>query len=126
VTGKQVKLSALRGKVVVYNFWATWCGPCVEEMPTFETYQQKYPNFIMIGINEEEPQALVSDFLQGMDLSYLMLLDESTRVAADNKVMMLPTTVFVDEKGEIRFRHFGIMSEKQLVHYLTSLGVIPK
>jgi thiol-disulfide isomerase/thioredoxin len=124
VNGSTVKLSDYRGKVVVFNFWATWCGPCVEEMPMFEAYQQQYQNFVLLGLNEEETKEQVQAFLAEQELNYTMLLDEKADAAAKYKVMILPTTIFVDEKGEVRFRHYGIMNEEQLKYYLTKLGVI--
>jgi thiol-disulfide isomerase/thioredoxin len=124
--GQKVRLSDLRGKVVVMNFWATWCIPCVEEMPTFQKYQDKYPGFIMIGIDEEEESDMVRDFVAEMGLTYRIWLDKNTVVAAKYTIMVLPTTYFIDEKGEIRFRHIGAMTEDQLKYYLKTLGVIPQ
>lgn len=122
--GKPVKLSDYRGKVVVFNFWATWCGPCVQEMPTFQEYQDRYPNFVMLGIDQEESAETVKNFLSKMPISYPILLDLKNDAAAAYKVMLLPTTIFVDEKGELRFRHYGVMSEEQLQYYLKTLKVI--
>lgn len=126
VAGGRIKLSDQQGKVVVFNFWATWCGPCIQEMPMFQEYHEKYPDLVMIGINEEETADQVRTFLEKMPLTYYMLLDPDTKVAADNRVVLLPTTIFVDEKGEIRFRHYGVMSEDQFKYYMQTLGVIPQ
>lgn len=124
LAGAPVRLSDYRGQVVVLNFWATWCGPCVREMPMFQEFQDRYPNFIMLGIDEEESPDMVRDFIQKMNLSYTILLDEKAELARELRVGFLPTTYFIDEQGEIRFRHFGILTEDQLTHYLTELGVI--
>lgn len=121
--GEKVRLSNLRGKVVVLNFWATWCVPCVREMPTFEDLQQRYPNFVMVGVNTEEDEQIVSTFVQKMGLTYLMLLDKNAKVAANFRVMMLPSTFVIDERGMIRYRHFGVIEPDQLEQYLASLGV---
>lgn len=125
-SGQTVRLSDLRGKVVVMNFWATWCIPCVEEMPTFQKYQDKYPNFTMVGIDEEEDGDLVRDSVEEMGITYMILLDQTSKVASQYTIMVLPTTYFIDEKGEIRFRHVGTMTEDQLKYYLETLGVIPQ
>ncbi len=122
--GKQINLSDYRGKVVVFNFWATWCGPCVQEMPMFQEYQDRYPNMVVLGIDQEESADQVQKFLSATSLTYTMLLDMDAEVADQYKVMLLPTTIFVDEKGEVRFRHFGVMSEDQLQYYLKTLKVI--
>ncbi len=122
--GEQVRLSDLRGKVVVVDFWATWCGPCVEEMPYFQEFQKNYPNFVMLGIDQAESAEKVSSFLEGKGIEYPILLDYNSKVAGSYKVFMLPSTFFIDADGMIRFRHYGIMTPDQLAYYLRTLGVI--
>ncbi len=124
VAGRPVRLSDYQGQVVVLNFWATWCGPCVREMPMFQEFQDRYPGFVMLGVDEEESPATVQDFLQQMSITYTILLDQQAELARELRVNYLPTTFFIDGKGEIRFRHYGILTEDQLTHYLTELGVI--
>lgn len=119
-----VRVSDYRGKVVVLNFWATWCGPCVREMPMFQEYQDRYPDLVMLGVDEEESPDTVREFLQQMSLTYTILLDQKAELARELRVNYLPTTFFIDEQGEIRFRHFGILTEDQFTHYLTELRVI--
>lgn len=122
--GESVRLSDLRGEVVVLNFWATWCVPCVEEMPMFDAYAEQYPSFTMIGIDQAEGLAKVAPFVENMGLTYPVLLDLNSKVSQAYKVYMLPTTFFIDEEGMIRFRHFGIMSQDQFQYYLRTLGAI--
>ncbi len=122
--GEQVRLSDLRGKVVVVDFWATWCIPCVEEMPTFQQFQTQYPDFVMLGIDQKESIDQVSSFLNGKGIDYQILMDYNAKVAGSYKVFMLPTTFFIDKDGMIRFRHYGIMTPDQLAYYLRTLGVI--
>lgn len=124
VSGQSLRLSDLRGQVVVFNFWATWCGPCVKEMPMFQEYQDNYPSFVMLGINMEEPESTVKRFLDGSGISYRILLDTNAVVTDLYKVWMLPTTVFVDAEGIVRFLHVGEITEQQLQAYLGRLGVI--
>jgi len=123
VTGTSIRLSDLRGRVVVINFWATWCIPCVREMPMFESYASQYPQFTMLGIDAEESPEKVGPFIEKMGMSYPILLDRNAKVMESYKVSMLPTTFFIDEEGMIRFRHFGSMAEEQLKYYLRTLGV---
>ena len=118
------RLSDYKGQVVVLNFWATWCGPCVREMPMFQEFQDRYPEMVMLGVDEEESPETVRDFLQKMGLTYTILLDEKAELGRDLRVNYLPTTFFIDKQGDIRFRHYGIVTEEQLTHYLTELGVI--
>ena len=122
--GENVRLSDLRGKVVVVNFWATWCIPCVEEMPSFQEFQDQFPDFVMIGIDQKEGADKVKSFLEGKGINYSILLDLNGKVSNSYKVFMLPSTFFVDQEGMIRFRHYGIMTPDQMAYYLRSLGVI--
>jgi cytochrome c biogenesis protein CcmG, thiol:disulfide interchange protein DsbE len=122
--GNIKRLSDYKGQVVVLNFWATWCGPCVREMPMFQAFQERYPEMALLGVDEEESPETVRDFIQKMGLTYTILLDEKARLGSDLRVNYLPTTFFIDGQGEIRFRHYGSMSEEQLTHYLTELEVI--
>jgi thiol-disulfide isomerase/thioredoxin len=122
--GGNLRLSDLRGKVVVINFWATWCIPCLEEMPMFVSYSEQYPNFVMLGIDQAEVKDKVTPFVERMGISYPILLDLNAKVSEQYKVILLPTTFFIDEEGMIRFRHYGIMSPDQFTYYLQTLGVI--
>lgn len=124
VTGTKVRLSDLRGKVVVINFWATWCVPCVQEMPMFDTYASQYPQFTMLGIDPEESPEKVKPFVEKMGMGYQILLDRNGKVMQNYKVSMLPTTFFIDEEGMIRFRHYGSMAQEQLEYYLRTMGSI--
>lgn len=121
--GNSITLSELRGKIVVLNFWATWCGPCVEEMPMLTRYQAQHPEIILIGINEEEGADKVQAFIDQSAFNYLMLLDLHTDVAEKYRIMTLPTTIIIDEYGFQRFQHIGIITEKQLDAYLEGMIV---
>lgn len=122
--GGTVKLSDYRGKVVVMNFWATWCGPCIQEMPMFQEYQDRFPNLAMLGVNAEESPDTVKKFLESLEINYTILLDGTMGMAREFRVNFLPTTIFIDEKGEVRFRHYGIMEAEQMDYYLATLGVV--
>jgi thiol-disulfide isomerase/thioredoxin len=122
--GDPIRPSDYRGKIVLMNFWATWCGPCIREMPMFQEYQDRYPNIVVLGVDEEETREKVSQFIEQMGITYTIALDQRAEMGRALRVTFLPTTIFIDEKGEIRFRHYGIMSEEQLVYYLSTLGAI--
>lgn len=122
--GDPIRPSDYRGKIVLMNFWATWCGPCIREMPMFQEYQDRYPNLVVLGVDEEETREKVSQFIEQIGITYTIALDQRAEMGRALRVNFLPTTIFIDEKGEIRFRHYGIMSEEQLVYYLSTLGVI--
>jgi thiol-disulfide isomerase/thioredoxin len=122
--GDVVSLSGLKGKFVVVNFWATWCGPCIQEMPMLEEYYNKYsPDLVVLGINEKENPNVVREFLEQIPISYPILLDRSAELAPIYQLMALPVTVFVDQEGILRFHHIGFMTEEQFDNYLFLLGV---
>ena len=120
--GSTLQLSEFRGKVVVINFWATWCIPCLQEMPMFEAYSSQYPAVEVLGIDQAESHDQVAPFIERMGLTYPILLDLNAKVSELYKVSLLPSTFFVDQEGMIRFRHYGIMSQDQLEYYLDTLG----
>jgi len=122
--GGNLRLSDLRGQVVMVNFWATWCVPCIEEMPMFESYSERYPQFTLLGIAQQESAEQVTPYVERMGITYPVLLDLNAKVTESYKVFMLPTTIFIDGEGMIRYRHYGMMSQDQLLHYLRTLGAI--
>ena len=124
ITGETIKLSDLKGKPVVINFWATWCGPCVREMPALQKYQTKHPEMVVLGLDEEESVEVVKEFVDKMKFTYQILMDEKAEVSALYQVMIMPTSYFIDETGMVRARHFGYMGEEQLKFYLGTIGVI--
>ncbi len=122
--GENVRLSDLRGKVVVVNFWATWCIPCLEEMPMFQAYSEEYPQFAMLGIDQAESKSKAEPLISKMGITYPILFDTNAKVSDSFKVFMLPTTLFIDPEGMIRFRHYGVMSQDQFIYYLRTLGAV--
>jgi cytochrome c biogenesis protein CcmG/thiol:disulfide interchange protein DsbE len=124
LAGEPVHLAELRGRPVVINFWATWCGPCREEMPLLEAAYTRYGDGLaVLGVNYDEPQEMVQEFVDEMALSFPILLDPRARVQKLYRVRAFPTTYFLDEEGVIRFHHIGVLNEKQLAAYLEQLGV---
>ena len=108
-TGGEVSLSSLKGKVVLINFWATWCGPCRKEMPLLEQIQKKYAplGFTMLGVNVEEDTRLMDTFLKDVPVTFPVLLDPANGVSKLYNVSAMPSTVIVDRKGNVRFIHQG-------------------
>lgn len=123
LNGENIKLSDLRGKIVVINFWATWCEPCKIEMPFFEKlYQDQNSELELLAINFDEPPQQVQQFVDDYELSFPILLDPGAEVQKLYRVRGYPTTFVVDEEGVISFHHIGLITEEQLSHYLTQLG----
>ena len=124
LSGNPVKLSDLKGRLVVLNFWATWCTPCRTEMPEFqEIYQQYEPDLVVLGINLEQKPAEIQDFVSQLGITYPILLDIEGLVSKLYKVIQLPNTYFIDRQGIIRIRHIGFLSSDQFHQYLDRVGV---
>jgi peroxiredoxin len=108
-SGETVSLSQLRGQVVMINFWATWCGPCREEMPHLEALHQRYDalGFKLLGVNVEENSSDAAEWLQETPVSFSILYDPENSVSELYDVVAMPSTVIVDRQGNIRFLHHG-------------------
>jgi peroxiredoxin len=109
VFGNTVSLSDFRGKVVFLNFWATWCPPCVIEMPSMQKLHRRFKdkNFVMVAINSQETDAQVKSFFDKSKLSFTALLDSSGEVGTGFDVYALPTTFVLDKEGRIIGRALG-------------------
>jgi peroxiredoxin len=109
IDGKNIKLSELSGNVVLINFWASWCGPCLQEMPLLNAIHQKYEplGFTVLGVNVEENSANARAFLAERGVDFPILLDSKNQVSKLYDVVAMPTTVVVDRDGNMRFLHKG-------------------
>ncbi|TGD75621.1 TlpA family protein disulfide reductase [Mangrovimicrobium sediminis] len=107
--GKNIRLSELRGEVVLINFWASWCGPCRQEMPRLDELQQKYQDlgFTILGVNVEQDRGEAERALRDIPVTFPVLFDEDNAVSELYDVDAMPVTVIVDRSGQIRFAHKG-------------------
>jgi peroxiredoxin len=107
--GSRVSLADLKGQVVMVNFWATWCGPCREEMPHLEALYQRYGDlgFTLLGVNVEEDSSGADKFLAETPVSFPILFDPQSSVSELYDVIAMPSTVMIDRTGEMRFIHHG-------------------
>ena len=107
--GARVSLSGLQGQVVMVNFWATWCGPCREEMPHLEALYQRYGDlgFTLLGVNVEEDSSGADEFLAETPVSFPILFDPENEVSELYDVIAMPSTVLIDKGGNMRFIHHG-------------------
>jgi peroxiredoxin len=109
VDGKVHRLADYRGKAVLVNFWATWCAPCREEMPSMEALRvamQGKP-FVVLAVNVGEGARVARDFASSMALGFPLLLDRDTRTAKAWSARILPASFLVGPDGKIRYSHFG-------------------
>jgi thiol:disulfide interchange protein DsbD len=119
LSGGSLALDSLRGKVVVVDFWATWCVPCISEIPMFnqlkKDYQPRGVEVIAISL-DEEGAAKVKPFLRAHPMDYTQAIgDEATAAAFKVDSSTLPVTLLIDKQGRIRFRHVGITTKDVLV-----------
>ena len=107
--GSKVSLAQYKGQVVMLNFWASWCGPCRQEMPLLENIYKKYNKmgFTLIGVNVEPDSKAAEGFLQATPVSFPVIYDKDSTVSKAYDVSGMPSTVIIDRKGNIRVLHRG-------------------
>ena len=109
--GKTINLLDLRGKVVLVNFWATWCEPCRQEMPSMQRLRDRLVRkpFVVLAVNVDEPEARVRTFLNQSRLDLTVLLDPNKSVTRAWGARVLPVTYIVGPDGRLRYRVLGEM-----------------
>ena len=107
--GRLHPLSDYRGKVILINFWATWCGPCRDEMPSIQSLKEKLAGkpFAVLAINLDEPESRVRTFLSQMKVDFTILLDPEKLTAKTWDARILPATFIVGPDGRIRYSLIG-------------------
>ena len=101
--GRKVSLDQFKGKVVMLDFWATWCGPCRMTMPLLENLQKEYANtIILLAINLQEPGDIVKDYMRQHNLHSQVLLDEEGAVGQTYGAEAIPMQVLIDKQGIVR------------------------
>jgi cytochrome c biogenesis protein CcmG/thiol:disulfide interchange protein DsbE len=109
LSGARINLKSLRGKVVLLNFWATWCAPCQIEMPAFSAWQQKYgpQGFQVIGISMDDGEAPVRKVVKRLKTDYPIAMGDAKLGERYGGVLGLPLSYLIDRKGVIRVRFQG-------------------
>ncbi|UTA47894.1 TlpA family protein disulfide reductase [Simiduia sp. 21SJ11W-1] len=107
--GKNIRLSDLRGQVVMLNFWASWCGPCRQEMPLLDELSKRYSRagFTLLGVNVEQDTAAGEKYLQDTPVNFTILWDPTSQVSKMYNIDAMPSTVMIDRDGNMRYLHRG-------------------
>jgi peroxiredoxin/outer membrane lipoprotein-sorting protein len=123
VEGKEYSLKKLRGKVILLNFWASWCRPCRIEMPTIEKLYQNYKEkgFLVLGINDEKTD-IIRSFGKENSVSFPLLVDDGM-VMSDYGIQAIPTLMLVDQEGKISWQQQGTSGEEMLRQALAKVGL---
>jgi len=119
--GNDVSLSDYEGKIVLLNFWATWCGFCDLEMPDLERLYTVNEDVVVLGVNVGEDLDLVKEYVDEKKISFPIVLDETTDIASDYLVSGLPTTYFIDENGMIYGVFPGMMTYDMMTGFVEDM-----
>jgi cytochrome c biogenesis protein CcmG/thiol:disulfide interchange protein DsbE len=114
--GKTLKLSDLKGKPVMLNFFTSWCSACREEMPALEEVYKEYQaqGFVIVAVNLAESDVAVRAFQQKLGLTFPIVMDRDQRVSRVYDIVPLPTSYFVDRNGVVRAKWTGALTKQQL------------
>nr|MBP7914986.1 TlpA family protein disulfide reductase [Vitreoscilla sp.] len=109
MNGPNLRLQEQRGKVVLLNFWATWCAPCREEMPHLNRLYEKYraAGFVLLGVNVDDDPANALGVAGTFGVKFPMLLDTDKQVSKLYDLATMPSTVLIDRDGKVRYLHRG-------------------
>lgn len=121
--GENVSLKELKGKVVLINFWGSWCDPCKKEMPLIQSAYEKYKNqgFEVLAINMDESKFVVTSFLKQNQLKLPVLLSKDSETGNDYGVYKLPASFMIDKEGRIKQMYEGELTREQLDRWINEL-----
>ena len=122
VAGMALEPADYRGRPVVVNFWATWCGPCRREQPVLQRLAEEYDGRVaFVGVNHTDDKAAAREYIRQYGVTYPSVFDPAGKVAFDFEVPYLPATVIVDAKGQLRYRLLGAQPEARFRRYIDAV-----
>ena len=123
-SGDNVSLASLKGKVVMLNFWATWCPPCRKEMPDLEALYKQFESqgLVILGISDDDPEKM-REFVQKQGTTYPVLLDPGSKVNELLHINGIPKTFVYDRNGKIVAQSIDMRTRNQFLEMLGSAGV---
>ena len=112
MSGPNLRLKEQRGRVVMVNFWATWCAPCRQEMPHLSRLYDKYRSsgFVLLGINVDEDTSKAAEVAAKLHVTFPVLLDTDKTVSKLYDLSTMPSTVLIDRDGKVRYVHRGYLA----------------
>ena len=124
--GPNLRLQEQRGRVVMINFWATWCGPCRQEMPQLNRLYEKYKGsgFVLLGVNVDDDVRNAAEVAAKLGVGFPVLLDTDKQVSRAYDLATMPSTVLIDRDGKVRYVHRGYLAgvedayDKQILELL--------
>jgi len=124
--GKEISLAQYKGQVGMINFWASWCGPCRTEMPLLETMYKTYGKrgFVLLGVNVEPDSNAANNWLKQTPVSFPVLYDTKSKVSSLYNVTGMPTTVFIDRKGNVRMVHQSYKAGDENTYMSTMMSLL--
>lgn len=126
INGKQVKLSDFKGKVVILDFWATWCPPCRAEIPGFVELQKEYGSkgLVVVGVSLDDNPEVVASFAKAKGINYPIVMGTQEVAQAYGGIEAIPTTFVIDTNGNVVAQHQGYTDKAEFEAEIT--GLLPK
>ncbi|MFX3673920.1 MAG: redoxin domain-containing protein [Paenisporosarcina sp.] len=126
VAGEKVRLSELKGKKVIINFWATWCSPCKAEMPHMQNYYEEFAKdenveILAINLTSGDRVSSVKEFVKSYGLTFPIPMDKEGTIGQKYQAVTIPTSYMIDTSGRIQNKIIGPMDEKMIKNFIANL-----